>query len=56
VCVLHKAHYFAPYYVADYQSQQIRRAVIPVASDHRTAETKSDRWHQIHRGSLETSK
>ena len=50
MCELHTARYFAAYYVADYQSQDIRRAVIPVASDHRTAETKSDRWHQTHRG------
>lgn len=52
-CYLHTAYYFASYYAANNQSQEIRRAVIPVASDHRRAETKSDRWHQIHRASLE---
>ena len=55
VCELHMAYYFAACYTANSQCQEIWRAVIPVASDHRRAETKSDRWHQIHRGSLETS-
>jgi hypothetical protein len=54
MCELHTAYYIAPYNAADYHSQDIQRAVIPVESDHRKAETKSDRWLQIHRGSLET--